>query len=294
MVAGLRKQIIKGGLVRDVRTTLVYANEQFEVVGGLKPDIIHKVIIDAEKRGDKVAAYSVAWFKDGGEPSFEVMNRREIEDVRDSSQSGPVWKGKFDGEMWRKTVLRRHRKALPGGNDVVDMEARELFPQFVTGPLEHGLDAALPAATQKADSPRRSDFAQLEQHENGVSMDFGSSGEISEAEVLREQQAEQQQDRAQAAPAEKAKVSETTDTVAQEQAQDPPAREIGEPPAEFETWDAWQADVESKMKLATTLPRLEQVVKDHQEAFDRAPDETRQRIEELYEEKATDHREAMR
>lgn len=295
MVAGIRKQIIRGNLIRDVQTTVVYQNEKFEYERGLNPKLVHVPILDSEKRGPPVGAYSVAWFKDGGMPSFEVMNKNEIMAVKDMGQSGPVWKKptEISTEMWRKTVLRRHRKALPGEETRVDMEAKAEFGFEAQLEVQGGNDGALPAARQSQDAPRREDFLQLDNRgaDNGMPLDFGNDGMISaeDAEAIeREERGEQEQPRQQQRAAEPVPKQEPVEQKVAEK------REPGPVPDGFETWEAWAADVGTKMKVATTLPRLDDVVAQAQAQFDEAPDAVRQQLGELYEEKANDHREALK
>lgn len=71
-------------------------------------------------------------------------------------------------------------------------------------------------------------------------------------------------------------------------------RVLGPVPEGYGSWDSWADGVATKMKTAATLPRLDAVVGDTQALFDQAPDEVRQRLGDLYEEKATDHREAAK
>ncbi len=295
MVAGIRKQIIRGGLIRDVQTTVVYANEKFEYRRGLNPDINHVPILDNEKRGAPVGAYSVAWFKDGGLPSFEIMNKNEIMAVKEMGQSGPVWKkaSEIATEMWRKTVLRRHRKALPGEETRMDMEAKTDFGFDAQLEIRGGNDGVLPAARQSDDAPRRGDFLQLDNQggENGTPLDFGNNGFLTDEEaeaIEREERGEQEQPRQQQRAAEPVPKQEPVEQKVAEK------REPGPVPDGFETWEAWAADVGTKMKVATTLPRLDDVVAQAQAQFDEAPDAVRQQLGELYEEKANDHREALK
>ncbi|QTH19628.1 recombinase RecT [Rhizorhabdus wittichii] len=198
MVAGLRMQIIKGGKVDDVKTEIVYANEvtsgRFKYRPAAAEPIVHDAIVIDSERGPAVGAYSVA-FLSNGRVTAEYMTEQQILDVRDEAQSGPVWKGKFDKEMWRKTVLRRHRKALPGCNDIIDMEAREMFPQFA--------QAVLPAPSAAPTRPDRRAFQQIDHVPDLAINDFGRPGfgggemsdeemEIEEAAVRGEQPAQQQ------------------------------------------------------------------------------------------------------
>lgn len=293
MVAGIRKSIMKGGKIRDLQSTVVYANEKFSYKRGLNPELDHTPILDEEKRGLPVGAYSVAWFADGGHPSFEVMNKTEIETVRDSAQSGAVWKGPMKLEMWRKTVVRRHRKALPGQETRVDAEAREDFGFSAQFDVSAGNDGVLPSKTQAADAPRRADFEQLEHTggEAGTPLDFGSSGEMSAEEVEREQRGDEPVEQQRKTMTAKASEQQQAEPAAEEEQQ---PREPGPVPEGFETWEAWAAALTTKMKTAATLTKLDAVTAEHREQFDQAPDEIRQQLNDLYEEKATDHREAVK
>lgn len=298
MVAGVRKQILAGGQIRDVETAIVYRNEPFKVVRGLHRDLQHEPLPE-ETRGEPYAAYAVAHWKDGGTPTFEVMYESEINAVRDVAQSGPVWKGKMVLEMWRKTVLRRFRKSLPGGNDVIDMEARADFPEFAGLELDNQANrtAAAPVLNAPA-APRRSDFAQLEQMENGVPVGFGSTGEIQgdELEMVNSSNPDQEREtqaaagrKADSLPAEKGSDQE-------QQKADPVVADRveadGEPPEGFETWDAWVGEVSTRLKTASTLNKLEKVVSETRADAQRASKIHRDELAELYELRADDHRAA--
>jgi len=180
MVAGMRRQILKGGKVDDLQTEIVYANEVstgcFKLVRGSTPSIHHEPIVIDDDRGKPVGAYSVAWLANG-RVSVEYMTEAQILSVRDSSQSGDVWKSAYDKEMWRKTVLRRHRKALPGANDIRDSEAVDMFPQFA--PAQEPI--SIPAR------PQRSDYEQLAYQPDMSINDFG--GGLSEREMDDEEEA---------------------------------------------------------------------------------------------------------
>jgi recombination protein RecT len=301
MVAGIRISIMKGGKVRDLQSTVVYANEKFHYERGLNPKLEHTPILDNEARGEAVGAYSIAWFVDGGTPSFEVMNKVEILKVRDAGQSGPVWKGPFDTEMWRKTVVRRHRKALPGQEARFDQELTDGIGGFTAqfAPVG-GHDGVLPAKQQAADAPQRKDFIQIaaEGADTGQPLDFGNSGEMTAEEIQREE-------RGDAAPVQQQRavqqeqdhrgddVDDRDDDAGQEVQQDPPKeRVVGPVPEGFETWSAWADGVATRMKTAATLPKLDAVTRETNALYEQAPDDVRARLIDLYEEKAADHRAA--
>lgn len=103
----------RSGEVSKIEAVAVYANDQFEVEYGLNPDIRHRRPKLGEARGALVGVYAVATLKDGAQ-QFDVMDKAEIEIIRNLSKagnSGP-WKD-FYGEMARKTVVRRLVKYLP-------------------------------------------------------------------------------------------------------------------------------------------------------------------------------------
>lgn len=146
MVAGLRKQILQGGLVDDVVTTVVFEGEPYKITRGSNPSIEHEEI--PAKRGpgkNIVGVYSMAWLKNG-RVTFETMNGAQVEAVRAMAATDKVWKAN-DHEMYRKTVLRRHRKSLPGCNEIRDAEMEILFPHMST--------AARPALPAPARPDRR-------------------------------------------------------------------------------------------------------------------------------------------
>jgi recombination protein RecT len=109
----------RSGQILSLSARAVYENDHFEFYYGLHEDLIHRPA--AGVRGELTHAYAVANLKDGG-VQFEVMDRVELENVRDGSQgyqtarrynkSDTPWISSFD-EMCRKTVIRRLFKYLP-------------------------------------------------------------------------------------------------------------------------------------------------------------------------------------
>lgn len=145
MVYGLRKKILQSGEVADIQTAVVYRQEieagLFIYEEGTERMLRHKPNLDPTfdpSDDDIAAAYSVATLKDGTK-TFEVMPRRDINKVRQASQTGALGKTDRQGnpippkgpwvdwfsEMARKTVMRRHSKTLPMSGDIIDMEAMD-------------------------------------------------------------------------------------------------------------------------------------------------------------------------
>jgi len=101
----------RSGQINSVVARAVYANDEFSYEFGLTDNITHKPTM--EERGELKAVYAVALLKDGGH-QFDVMSKREVDEIRKSSKSansGP-WVTHFD-EMAKKTIVRRLFKWLP-------------------------------------------------------------------------------------------------------------------------------------------------------------------------------------
>ncbi len=111
---GLMKLAMKSGEVTSIRSVLVYENDEFEVVEGLRPNIIHKPA--RGNRGQMTHVYCVWNLKSQPDPQFEVMDREQVYKVRGRSPSGKSGRGPWasdEPEMWRKTVVRRASKYMP-------------------------------------------------------------------------------------------------------------------------------------------------------------------------------------
>lgn len=109
----------RSGQIQSLSARAVYKNDHFEYSFGLHEDLVHRPAVG--QRGELTHAYAVARLMDGG-IQFEVMDRLELEEVRDGSQGYRMavkynkkdtpWISSFD-EMSRKTVIRRLFKYLP-------------------------------------------------------------------------------------------------------------------------------------------------------------------------------------
>lgn len=125
---GLIKLARNSGEVADVWAEVVYEADmqppgKFHYELGLDQTLEHKRNDVVEDAGQLLYAYAVARFKDG-EKRFVVMNRREVLAIKSKTASrtkegdvfGP-WQD-HEGEMWKKTVVRRLSKMLPLSPDV--------------------------------------------------------------------------------------------------------------------------------------------------------------------------------
>jgi recombination protein RecT len=124
---GYVRQILNNPDYVDVRAVIVYSNEQFDMQMG--DIVLHRQIIDPEKRGYEIGCYTKVKHI-SGQCSYEFMNKHEIEEIRDSSM-GYTMSKRYNKqsiwdtnpyEMWKKTVIRRHQKRLK-----LDVDAQHLF-----------------------------------------------------------------------------------------------------------------------------------------------------------------------
>ncbi len=126
MIEGLRKKARNSGEISDWMAFTVRARDAFRVVLGDAPRIDHEPYIGADDPGEVVAAYSVAWLKDGT-ISRDVMTIRDLMKIKAKSKAtnGPWNDSTFFGEMCKKTIARRHYKQLPHSSDLDDMIKRD-------------------------------------------------------------------------------------------------------------------------------------------------------------------------
>jgi len=125
MIAGLRKKVRQSGEIVSWESRLVHENDHFEVFYGDDERIEHTPNLFSP--GKIIAAYSIATFRDGYK-SREVMTIDQLEAIRQKSKSkdsGPWSDPAFRPEMYRKTVMRRHAKALPLSPELQDLMSRD-------------------------------------------------------------------------------------------------------------------------------------------------------------------------
>lgn len=119
---GLLKLLTDAGQVKNIQTNLVYEGDEFDVSLGLETQIKHKPhYITKKPQGKIIGVYAVANIL-GGLHQFEYMTSKEIEDIRATSESYKAYLKKpslpciwntYEGEMYRKTVIKRIAKHLP-------------------------------------------------------------------------------------------------------------------------------------------------------------------------------------
>lgn len=120
MISGLLKLVRNSGELLSITSQLVYEADVFKYyVNEEGEHLSHEPNMLATERGKMIGAYALAKTKDGG-VYIEVMNAKQLEDVKNSSRSkafGP-WAGAFQSEMHRKSVLKRLIKRLPLSTDI--------------------------------------------------------------------------------------------------------------------------------------------------------------------------------
>ena len=125
MFTGIQKRVRNSGEIASIQAHVIYEHDKFKIVRGLSETIEHEPLFPGD-RGKPIGAYSIAKFKDGSDPMFEVMDINAIEKVRKVSRAsgnGP-WVQWWD-EMARKTVFRRLAKWLPMDAEVDDVVRRD-------------------------------------------------------------------------------------------------------------------------------------------------------------------------
>ena len=107
---GMVTLALRSDKVSKVEAFSVYKNDHFRLING---EVIHEVDNPFEDRGELIGFYAVCQFKDGTK-KYEVMSKKEVDDIRKRSragQSGP-WVTDYE-EMAKKTVFKRLSKWLP-------------------------------------------------------------------------------------------------------------------------------------------------------------------------------------
>lgn len=114
---GMIKLLTDAGAVKNIDAGVIYSNDEYDFRKGTDPYFKHKQALF--NRGDKIGAYAIAFFRDGG-TQYEIINKEEVEKVRATSESYKNEKTRkyspwenWEDEMWKKTALKRLFKLLP-------------------------------------------------------------------------------------------------------------------------------------------------------------------------------------
>lgn len=159
---GLLKLARNSGEISTVSARVVYLEDVFEYSFGLV-DKLHHVPTELTQTADDLThAYAVVHLKDGG-VQWDVMNKREVLEVKSSSRAGDrgPWKT-HPAEMWKKSVLRRICKLLPAS---VELQTA------IT--LDENVDAGIPQTFDVIDLEA---LGKQDDAENNDQSDAGQSG----------------------------------------------------------------------------------------------------------------------
>lgn len=165
---GIIKLARQSGEIDVIAADEVCRNDRFSVVKGTERKLIHEVDY-REDRGEVFAYAAVVIFR-GGAADFEVMALADIHRIRDRTDAYRAFKaGKIkstpwatdEGEMAKKTVLRRVLKRCPQSPDLAEalryedaFDAKEeIAPALSVSPAMARLAAA--RAPQTADTGRQ-------------------------------------------------------------------------------------------------------------------------------------------
>lgn len=136
--------VYRSGLVTRIDADVVFPQDKFTVSRGTKPQIIHEPDLDIDRGDGKemLYAYAVAELRGTSNPIFHVMNRTEMDRIRESSamKDGIPWR-MWPDRMWIKSAIkylgdkRLPVTRIPGMADLVEMDNR-VEAGRITRPLE--------------------------------------------------------------------------------------------------------------------------------------------------------------
>lgn len=122
MIGGILKKVRNSGELATITSQIVHKNDKFRYwVNDEGEHVEHEPTLVGDA-GARVGVYAMAKTKDNFF-YFEFVTASQVADIRASSRAanGGPWGSKFDGEMWRKSALRRLSKRLPMSTDVEDL-----------------------------------------------------------------------------------------------------------------------------------------------------------------------------
>ena len=146
---GLMNSAKRAGCIVDAYAEVVYENDEFDYELGLEPTLTHK-----PARGDRGQLYSAycVFVLPSGIKRFTVMDSKEINGIRARSKGaeskfGSPWQTD-EGEMWKKTVVRRAMKPFYGNSPMLD--AALDADNSTSGVVVHSEPVKRPRAIQSA------------------------------------------------------------------------------------------------------------------------------------------------
>lgn len=155
---GLMTLALRSKRILQVEAHAVYERDLFEYTRGTEQTLLHKPHI--ADRGQIIAFYAMARLRDVAPLQFEVMTKREVDEVKKQSRAsgdGP-WVTHYEA-MGRKTVLRRLFNFLPRSTLinralVLDTEA-DIGAQTIVDIVPEAEETMERYAEQKKEKPKR-------------------------------------------------------------------------------------------------------------------------------------------
>jgi len=160
---GLIKLVTDAGGVSSINCQLIYEGDEIEIsLGDEKPIKKHTpYFLCGKEKGDVIGVYSRAVLTDKTE-HVEIMSRLDVLEIRSRSESYKAFTdGKIksttwvtdEGEMFRKTVVKRHTKYLPKSSESDHLQnAIELSHEAMgfQEPLTHGYWAFIESKLERS------------------------------------------------------------------------------------------------------------------------------------------------
>ncbi len=140
MIQGIIRLMLRSPGVLKVEARVVYEGDDFQFEYGLKPNLIHRLPTKgSDTKAPVTHAYAIGW-RQGTDPTFEVMTIDELELVRSFSKApnSPAYKI-HPGEMYRKIVLKRLSKYFdlsPEANRAIELDHLMIGDSTISGSLD--------------------------------------------------------------------------------------------------------------------------------------------------------------
>jgi len=177
---GIMKLARQSAVIANIYPVEVCENDHFVHEQGINRRLEHR-IDDRKPRGKPFCYYTVVIYKDGTN-DFEVMNLEALYKIRDLSDSWKAFKaGKIksspwadhEGEMCKKTVIKRQLKRVPQSPELSDAMAMEDAADFapnVTRLLPGSISRQLRVVETPAADEGEPTFDDAEEFEPAVPM----------------------------------------------------------------------------------------------------------------------------
>ncbi|HUT60946.1 MAG TPA: recombinase RecT [Phycisphaerae bacterium] len=107
--------IMRTGVVVSIQVEAIYKGETYRLISG--QPVYHERRLDIDRTDENIIGVYCEARNFSGPPTSVILNRQEMEKIRKTSKAkeGP-WKY-WEGEMWKKSAVRRLQKQLPKGSD---------------------------------------------------------------------------------------------------------------------------------------------------------------------------------